>query len=144
MQSLFGIASCSKAFLATSLGILMDDFAHGRNVTPLPAQLARFDYETRVKDLLPGDLGWGLHAIGGDSWATDKARIQDILGHVSGLPRHDYAYAPGDTPEAVIRRMKTLRTGYELREQWSYNNQVRPFPAQIFIQGKRRLTYLGL
>ncbi|TFK90155.1 beta-lactamase/transpeptidase-like protein [Polyporus arcularius HHB13444] len=123
-DSLFGIASCSKAFLATSLGILMDDFAHGRNVTPLPAQLARFDYETRVKDLLPEELGWGLHAIGGDSWATDKARIEDILGHVSGLPRHDYAYAPGDTPEAVIRRMKTLRTGYELREQWSYNNQM--------------------
>ncbi|KAI0708815.1 beta-lactamase/transpeptidase-like protein [Cerioporus squamosus] len=123
-DSLFGIASCSKAFLATSLGILMDDFAHGRNVTPLPARLARLDYETKVKDLLPEELGWGLHDLSGDSWATDKARVKDVLGHVSGLPRHDYAYAPGDTPEAVIRRMKDLRTAYELRENWSYNNQM--------------------
>lgn len=111
--------------MATSFGILIDDFAHGRNVTPLPAAVTRLDYDTKVKDLLPEELGWGLHDIGGDSWATEKARIKDILGHVGGLPRHDYAYAPGDTPEAIIRRMKGLRTGYELREEWSYNNQVR-------------------
>ncbi|RPD64202.1 beta-lactamase/transpeptidase-like protein [Lentinus tigrinus ALCF2SS1-7] len=133
-DSLFGLASCSKAFLATSIGILMDDFAQGRNVTPLPAAVARFEYETKVKDLLPEQLGWGLHDISGDTWATEKARIKDILGHVAGLPRHDYAYAPGDTPEAIIHRMRSLRTGYELREQWSYNNQMFMLGAHLVSQ----------
>ena len=126
-QTLFGLASCSKAYLAASVGILIDDFAHGRNATPLSAHLARLDWDSKVADVLPAELGWALQepdGSGTDGWATRKASIKDILGHVSGLPRHDYAYARGDTPESVARRMKTLRTAYELREQWSYNNQV--------------------
>ena len=103
----------------------MDDFAQGRNKTPLPAQVTRFDYDTKVTDITPEELEWGLHDLHGDSWATRRASIRDILGHVSGLPRHDYTYARSDGPEDVIRRMSGLRTAYELREKWSYNNQVR-------------------
>ena len=104
----------------------MDDFAHGRNTTPLPAGLARFDYDTKVTDLLPDELGWGLHEVNGNDWATRKASVRDILGHVSGLPRHDYSYTRNDSTEDIARRMSGLRTAYELREKWSYNNQVRP------------------
>ena len=71
----------SKAFLAASVGILMDDYATGRNVTPLPAGLARFDWDTKVADILPGE--WEL----ADSWASQKANMRDILAHVSGMPR---------------------------------------------------------
>ena len=81
-QTLFGIASCSKAFLASSVGILMDDFAHGRNVTPLPTGLNRFDWYTPVKDLLPGD--WQLM----DESASEHAQMRDILSHQSGVPRY--------------------------------------------------------
>ncbi|KAG1863752.1 hypothetical protein F4604DRAFT_1784860 [Suillus subluteus] len=35
-DTLFHMASVSKAFCVSALGILMDDYEHGRNVTPLP------------------------------------------------------------------------------------------------------------
>ncbi|EJF60227.1 beta-lactamase/transpeptidase-like protein [Dichomitus squalens LYAD-421 SS1] len=122
-DTLFCLASCSKAFLATSVGLLMEDYATAQNVTPLPSGLTRFDWDTKVIDIVPKELEWGLHDIGGDDWATRKASIADILGHVSGLPRHDHSYRLGDTPEDIVRRMRLLRTSYELREIWSYNNQ---------------------
>jgi hypothetical protein len=59
----------------------MDDFALGRNVTALPPGLTKFDWETKLKDILPGQ--WSLK----EEWASEKANIRDILGHVSGLPR---------------------------------------------------------
>ena len=103
----------------------MDDYAHGRNLTPLPEGVKRFDWDTRVRDILPKELNWSLRPIDGDDSATRNAKIKDILGHVSGLPPNDFTYWPGDTAESLVRRMGRLRTAYELREQYSYNNQVR-------------------
>ncbi|KAI0742466.1 beta-lactamase/transpeptidase-like protein [Daedaleopsis nitida] len=124
-DTLFGIASCSKAFLATSLGMLMDDFAHGRNKTALPETVKHFNYDTKIVDLMPAELGWALQSLpDGDDWATRKVTVRDVLGHLSGLPGNDYAYARGDTAEDIVRRMSSLRTAYELREKWSYNNQM--------------------
>jgi CubicO group peptidase (beta-lactamase class C family) len=80
-DTLFNIASCSKAFLATSLGIVIDDFAHGRNTTLLPAGLSTLSWKTKVADILPND--WQLM----DPWASQKANLIDILSHVSGLSR---------------------------------------------------------
>jgi CubicO group peptidase (beta-lactamase class C family) len=76
-----GLGSMSKEFTATALGLVMDDFAHGRNVTPLPSGLKTFNWDTKVKDILPGD--WKLM----DDFASEKASIRDILSHLSGLPR---------------------------------------------------------
>jgi CubicO group peptidase (beta-lactamase class C family) len=57
----------------------MEDFAHGRNVTPLPNNIKTFDWHTKLKDLLPND--WKLM----DHWASEKATVRDILSHMSGL-----------------------------------------------------------
>nr|VWO96016.1 Alcohol dehydrogenase 1 [Ganoderma boninense] len=111
------------AFLSTSVGLLMDDYAHGRNVTPLPEGMKYFDWDTRVRDILPKILNWSLKPIGGDDSATRNAKLRDIFAHVSGLPSSDFTYWPGDTAESMIRRMSKVRTAYELREQYSYNNQ---------------------
>lgn len=62
------------------MGILMNDYTTGKNSTPLPSGVEVFNWETKIKDILPG---WALL----DTWATEKANIRDILGHVSGLPR---------------------------------------------------------
>ena len=59
----------------------MDDFAHGSNVTALPYALSSISWDTKVKALLPGD--WKLD----QEWATEKANIRDILGHLTGLTR---------------------------------------------------------
>lgn len=85
-QTIFAIGSCSKAFLAISVGILMDDFAQGRNVTPLPPHVHTFDWQTPVKDVLPED--WKLM----DEWASSRATMRDILSHQSGLPRFVWSF----------------------------------------------------
>ena len=74
------MASVSKAFCATALGLLIDDFAHGRNVTALPSGLTELTWHTRLGDLLPE---WELM----DTWASERANFRDILSHVSGVPR---------------------------------------------------------
>lgn len=84
LQTLFHIASCSKAFLSASLGILMDDFAYGWNRTALPAGMSRFDWHTKIIDLLPDD--WQLM----DQWASEEATVRDVLSHQSGLPRYGH------------------------------------------------------
>ncbi|KAI0063209.1 beta-lactamase/transpeptidase-like protein [Artomyces pyxidatus] len=117
-DTLFPIASCSKAFVSTAIGILIDDYAHGRNTTPLPAGLKELNWDTRLKDILPGE--WELM----DPWASEKANLVDILSHVSGLPRHDFSHGPTDTPATVVRDLRHLRPAFELRQQWSYNNQM--------------------
>lgn len=81
-QTLFNIASCSKAFLSASMGILIDDYANGRNNSPLPEEIKTFNWETKVKHLLLDD--WELQ----DVWASEKANLQDLLSHATGMPRY--------------------------------------------------------
>ncbi|KAI0090893.1 beta-lactamase/transpeptidase-like protein [Irpex rosettiformis] len=117
-DTLVVIGSTSKAFASASIGILMDDFAHGRNVTPLPNGLEILDWHTKLKDILPDD--WKLM----DEWASEKASIRDILSHVSGLSRHDLQFQQNDSTQDITRRLQYLRPSWELREQYHYNNQM--------------------
>lgn len=59
----------------------MDDYKQGKNETSLPRSLATFDWDTKMKDLLPED--WGMM----DKWANEKASLRDALSHVTGLFR---------------------------------------------------------
>ncbi|KAH9048267.1 beta-lactamase/transpeptidase-like protein [Lactarius hengduanensis] len=162
-DTLFNIASCSKAFLAASLGILIDEFAQGRNTTPLPTGLSTLSWQTKLADILPGD--WELS----DPWASEKANLIDILSHVSGMPRcirfhwlylknsnnhrHDFAYKRNHSTLNVTRNLRNLRPSYELREKFSYNNQVRlsiytssisPKPnEQMYMVGAHVITALS-
>ena len=104
--------------MTAGLGLLMEDFAHGRNRTALPANISRLSWDTKLVDLLPGQ--WVLM----DEWATQGAKLKDIFSHVSGLPRHDYSYSRDDTSESVLMRLRDLRPAYELRERYSYSNIV--------------------
>ena len=61
----------------------MDDYAQGRNVTPLPSGIGSFTWETKIQALFPPSE-WAL----ADSYATAKLNVRDALGHVSGLPRY--------------------------------------------------------
>jgi hypothetical protein len=124
----------SKAFTATAFGLIMDDFANGRNVTPLPGDLQELTWTTKIADLLPGD--WKLM----DPWASEAVGVRDALSHVSGLPRsvcmyhgncmlrilsrHDLSYARGESAIDLIHRMQYLRPAFELREKWHYTNIV--------------------
>ncbi|KAJ7204669.1 beta-lactamase/transpeptidase-like protein [Mycena pura] len=117
-DTVFNLGSCSKAFLSASLGILMQDFADGKNKTALPHAVDEFNWNTKMHHLLPDE--WAVD----DQWTTEKADLKDLLSHRSGLPGHDGSYAPDDSPHDVVTRMRYLRTAYELRQFYEYNNQM--------------------
>ena len=62
-----------------------DDFGSKPNKTPqVPRGLATFNWDTKVKDILPEQ--WGLKEI----WASEMANIGNIFVHASGLPSWVY------------------------------------------------------
>ncbi|KAI0063205.1 beta-lactamase/transpeptidase-like protein [Artomyces pyxidatus] len=130
-DTLFDLGSGSKAFLSAAMGILIDDFARGRNTVPLPSGVSKFDWDTKVAAILPGQ--WKLE----DPWASQKTNIADLLSHVTGLPRHDYSYRPTDNSSTLFKKLQALRPAFELREQWSYNNIMYTVGAYIIS------TYAG-
>ncbi|KZV70776.1 beta-lactamase/transpeptidase-like protein [Peniophora sp. CONT] len=115
-DTLFILASCSKAFTSAAMGLLIEDYAAGKNVTPLPEGLGRLDWDTKLKDILPGY--WELM----DESASKMTSIKDILSHQTGVPRHDLSYAREDTAKDMVSRLKYMRPAFEIRERWHYNN----------------------
>jgi hypothetical protein len=81
-QTVMNLGSCSKAFLSASLGILIQDFADGKNKSALPNTVAEFDWDTKIRDLLPNE--W----LTEDQWTTEKASFKDLLSHQTGLPAY--------------------------------------------------------
>ena len=69
------------------MGLLIEDYAAGKNVTPLPAGLDRLDWDTKLEDLLPGQ--WELM----DPTASKLASLKDILSHQSGVPGYTRYFA---------------------------------------------------
>jgi len=67
-QTLFAIGSCSKAFTATDIGILVDE--------------GKIAWDKPVRTYLPT---FKLD----DETATEHMTPRDLLSHRSGLPRHD-------------------------------------------------------
>ncbi|KAH9924964.1 beta-lactamase/transpeptidase-like protein [Epithele typhae] len=104
--------------VSASVGILMYDFARSKNCIPLPPSVAAFGWDTKFHELLPEGLGRSLQEPDGtlDGWTTHRASIRDVLGHASVLQRHDFASA------------------YELREKWSYNDQMYMLGVQLVAQ----------
>jgi hypothetical protein len=76
------------------MGVLIEEFAQGRNTSPLPASLSTLSWQTKLADILPGD--WELS----DPWASKKANLIDILTHVSGMPRYIHFQSISLDPES--------------------------------------------
>ncbi|KAN0124222.1 hypothetical protein V8E52_001871, partial [Russula decolorans] len=103
--------SCSKA----SLGIVIDDFAHGRsNTCPQAYQLSTLTWKTNLADILPND--WQLI----DPWASQNTNLIDILTHVSGVASHDFSskkktFSPREITETsaiiALHKMKSRLPG---------------------------------
>ncbi|KAF8147802.1 beta-lactamase/transpeptidase-like protein [Mycena galopus ATCC 62051] len=123
--TVMNLGSCSKAFLSASLGILMQDFADGKNKSALPNGVRKFTWDTKMRDLLPDE--WMTE----DQWITEKASLKDLLSHATGLPAHDASYSPWDSPEDIVVRMMHLRAAYELRQCFEYTNQMYVIGAYV-------------
>lgn len=104
-QTMFSIASTSKAFTATALAILVDE--------------GKIKWEDKVTDYIPE---FQMHA----PWVTREFTIRDLLTHNSGLGKGagDLMFWPSTdfTRKEVIANLRHLKPVSSFREKHSYNN----------------------
>jgi CubicO group peptidase (beta-lactamase class C family) len=101
-NTLFAIASTSKAFTVAALGMLVDE--------------GRLSWDSRVTDVLPG---FRLY----DPYVTRELTVRDLLSHRAGLPRGDYLWymSPFNRAE-VLRRVRYLKPAWSFRSHYGYQN----------------------
>ena len=104
-QTLFQIASVSKAFTAAGLALLVDE--------------GKLNWDDHVIDYLPGFRMY-------DPWVNREFTIRDLLTHRSGLPlgAGDLLFLPpGDTDVGdVIKALGLLKPTTSFRSEYAYDN----------------------
>jgi CubicO group peptidase (beta-lactamase class C family) len=101
-KTLFAIGSCSKAFTATTMGILVDE--------------GKLDWDEPVREYLPS---FKLK----DSFATERMTPLDLVCHRSGLPRHDLMwYSSSATRKELFDRLQYLEPSRDFRTTFQYQN----------------------
>jgi len=103
-ETIFGIASCSKAFTAACIAILVDE--------------GKLKWSDKVIDYLPE---FQLY----DPYITKEFRIDDLLCHRSGLKTFDgdlLWYGSDYDRKEIIRRIRYRKNEYSFRESFGYQN----------------------
>jgi CubicO group peptidase (beta-lactamase class C family) len=101
-DTLFAIGSCSKAFTAAALGLLVDE--------------KKLEWDKPLRTYLPDLM---LH----DEHATAHIRPRDLVTHQSGLPRHDLVwYGSPLTRRELYDRLRYLEPSAPLHAKYQYNN----------------------
>ena len=98
----FAIGSCSKAFTATALALLVEE--------------GKLEWDKPVIDYLPD---FRLY----DDYATTHLRVRDLVTHQSGLPRHDVVwYGSPLSRKEIFARLRYLEPSRPLHARFQYNN----------------------
>lgn len=103
-NSMFGIASLSKAFTAASIGMLVED--------------GKLNWDDKVIQHLPN---WKLN----DPIVTNMMTIEDLLCHRSGLKTFDgdlLWYGSNYSRQEIITRIQHLPLSFEYRNGFGYQN----------------------
>jgi len=103
-NTIFGIASCSKAFTSASVAILVDD--------------GKLNWDDLVIDHYPG---FELY----DPYITRELMVKDLLCHRAGYQTFDgdlLWYGTDYSREEVIERFRYRKNPYSLREKFGYSN----------------------
>ncbi|NOX45743.1 MAG: serine hydrolase [Chlorobi bacterium] len=103
-KTLFGIASCSKAFTAASMAILVDE--------------GKVDWNDKVIDR----LSWFRMY---DPAITNDLRIDDLLCHRSGMQTFDgdlLWYGTNYSRREVVERIRYRENKFGLRQKFGYSN----------------------
>jgi CubicO group peptidase (beta-lactamase class C family) len=114
-DTVFAIASCSKAFCSALVAMLVDE--------------GKLKWDDKVHDHLD-------YFRLADDAADRETTVRDLLSHRTGMPRHDMLWAgssAGDS-EAVIRRWAKAKPSTSFRSTWEYSNV--PFTTAGVIAGK--------
>jgi CubicO group peptidase (beta-lactamase class C family) len=101
-DTIFQIASCTKAFLAMLIAMLVGD--------------GRMDWDDPVRRHVP-------YFRLSDPLADQHVCIRDLLCHRTGLSRHDLLWFRSPLePEEVIRRIGKVKMSSSFRSTWEYAN----------------------
>ena len=101
-DTLFAIASATKAFTTFGLGLLADE--------------GKLDWDTPVREYLPD---FRLH----DPFASERITARDLACHRSGLPRHDYSwYNSSASRRELVEQVRHLEPSKDFRTTWQYQN----------------------
>ena len=101
-QTLFAIGSCSKAFTAATMGILVDE--------------GKLDWDKPVREYLPS---FKLK----DPFAAERMTPRDLVCHRSGLPRHDLMwYNSSAGRKEIFDRLQYLEPSKDFRTVFQYQN----------------------
>ncbi len=101
-DTIFQIASCTKAFLAMLIAMLVGD--------------GRMDWDDPVRKHVP-------YFRLSDPLADENVTIRDMLCHRTGLSRHDLLWFRSPLgPEEVIRRIGQVKMTSSFRSTWEYAN----------------------
>jgi CubicO group peptidase (beta-lactamase class C family) len=112
-SSLFNIASCSKAFTAACLALLVED--------------GKIKWSDKVVDYIPE---FRL----ADPYITKELNMEDILSHRTGFGTFDgdlLWYSTDYEDIEVIQRMKYLPTKYDFRSRYGYQNNMYLIAGEI-------------
>lgn len=113
-DTVFAIASCTKAFTTHLLGQLVDE---GKITWDDP--VVRHLPEFRLKD----------------ERVTLRVTIRDIITHRSGLPRHGMLlYGTGLERKDILSKLQHLDLNADLREKFQYNNLMYTVVAGLIAE----------
>ena len=99
----WGIASCSKAFTATLLGMLQDQ--------------GKLGFDQPIREYIPEfDLV--------DKLAARDCTVRDMMLHRTGLSEHNALWTDPISREELFRRLKYLAPRSAFRKEKIYNNTV--------------------
>jgi len=113
-DTVFAIASCSKAFTATLVGMLSDD--------------GKLKWDDKVHDHLD-------YFRLSDELADREVTLRDMLSHRTGMPRHDMLWSGLSTDSGeIIRRWGKAKSSTSFRSTWEYSNV--PFTTAGLIAGQ--------
>jgi len=114
-NTLFGIASCSKAFTAASIAILVDE--------------GKLDWDDKVIDVYPEFQAY-------DPYITRELTIRDLLCHRAGYETFDgdlIWYGTDYDREEVVHRMRYVENPYSLREKFGYSNVMYITAGEVIL-----------
>jgi CubicO group peptidase (beta-lactamase class C family) len=113
-DTVFPIASCTKAFTATAIAMLDEE--------------GKLKWDDKVHDHLD-------YFRLSDELADREVTLRDMLCHRTGMPRHDMLWSGLSSDSAdVIRRWGKGKPSTSFRSKWEYSNV--PFTTAGLIAGK--------
>jgi CubicO group peptidase (beta-lactamase class C family) len=127
-RTLFGIASNTKAFTATALGLLVEE--------------GRIEWDAPVVRYLPAFAMW-------DPYVTRELTVRDLLVHRSGLGlgAGDLLWWPESTYDRkeIARRLRFIQPATSFRTAYAYDNVLYLIAGELIetISGQTWETFVG-